>query len=73
MNENKNDLTLEWFKKSKEIQNRFHQQLEQQRTYEKMKNEIKQELLKEFGIEIKNEALPEIKELKKSIQNLFGN
>lgn len=32
-----------------------------------MKNEIKQELLKEFGIEIKNEALPEIKELKKSI------
>ena len=50
----------------------FTSELDRERDREKMKREIIAEVLKQLRVEVKNEASPAIREIKKDIENLFA-
>ena len=50
----------------------FTAELDREREREKMKREIIAEVLKQLRVEVKNEASPAIREIKKDIENLFA-
>lgn len=50
----------------------FTNELDRRREREEMKREIIAEVLKQLRIEVKNEASPAIREIKKDIENLFS-
>ena len=62
------ELTQRLFEQTRLIQNRYNQE----RDREKMKQEIIAEVLKQLRVEVKNEASPAIREIKKDIENLFA-
>ena len=61
------ELTQRLFEQTRLIQQRYNQE----RDREKMKQEIIAEVLKQLRVEVKNEASPAIREIKKDIENLF--
>lgn len=62
------ELTRRLFNQTRAISNKLNRQRER----EQMKQEIIAEVLKQIRVEVKNEASPAIKEIKKDIENLFS-
>ena len=62
------ELTRRLFNQTRLISNKYNRERER----EQMKREIIAEVLKQIRVEVKNEASPAIREIKKDIENLFS-